>query len=60
MEQTGVTALISKWEFTMGKEGTLNRLRAMRDYAEKCLKEHPREKCAGIGYMLNINRLQKV
>lgn len=46
MEQTGVTALISKWEFTMGKEGTLNRLRAMRDYAEKCLKEHPREKCA--------------
>ncbi len=30
----------------MGKEQTLCRLRAMRNYAVECLKEHPHEKCA--------------
>lgn len=46
MKYKNVAELINKWESLMGKEHTLRRLRAMRDYAAECLKEHPREKCA--------------
>lgn len=46
MKYEGVTDLISKWVGLMGKEQTLCRLKAMRNYATGCLKEHPHEKCA--------------
>ena len=46
MEYKNVAELINKWALLMGKEQTLCRLKAMRDYAAECLKEHPREKCA--------------
>lgn len=46
MEYKNVADLIKKWKTLSGKESTLSRLRAMRDYAEKTLKEYPREKCA--------------
>lgn len=41
-----VAELIGEWVCLMGKEQTLCRLKAMRDYAAECLREHPREKCA--------------
>lgn len=46
MEYKSVASLISEWESLIGREQTLRRLKAMRDYAVKCLKEHPHEKCA--------------
>nr|DAN44719.1 MAG TPA: hypothetical protein [Caudoviricetes sp.] len=46
MKYKNVAELINKWESLMGKEQTLCRLKAMRDYAAECLKEHPHEKCA--------------
>ena len=46
MKYKNVAELINKWELLMGKEQTLCRLRAMRNYAVECLKEHPHEKCA--------------
>lgn len=46
MKKIGIIALLKEMESFSGKEATLNRLKAMRDYAKLYMKEHPHEKCA--------------